>query len=334
MKRGCCLFLAFVVIMAVCSVKVAASGLLPPESSPLIRHYYKVHNTCANVEPFVRYQMKLSFDKDKTITPKLIKLLYSDCMVNGCDASILLDGDNTEKTSPKNRGLGAFVVIDKVKKVIEARCPGAVSCSDILNIATRDAIFFSGGPSYPVFLGRRDGLKSEASWVDLPSPSISWEAALAYFTSKGLNLQDMGTLLGGHMMGRTRCSNILDRLYNFNNTGKPDPTMEPTTLTSLQKQCPKKVKLGQPNPLINLNPENPNNKFTNSYYKRILANKAVLGVDQQLLYGDDTHDLTDEFVKGLEDFKGGFAYSMSRMGGLKVLTGTQGEIRRNCHVIN
>lgn len=54
----------------------------------------------------------------------------------------------------------------------------------------------SGGPSYPVFLGRRDGLKSDAAWVDLPSPSISWESALAYFTSKGLNVQDMATLLG------------------------------------------------------------------------------------------------------------------------------------------
>nr|GFB18447.1 probable peroxidase 26 [Tanacetum cinerariifolium] len=111
----------------------------------------------------------------------------------------------------------------------------------------------SGGPSYPVFLGRRDGMKSDASWVDLPPPSISWEASLAYFTSKGLDVKDMVTLLG---------------------------------------------------------------------------------VDQQMLYGNDTHDLTDEFAEGLEDFRGRFAYSMSRMGGLKVLTGTKGQIRRNCHVVN
>ncbi|XP_022022648.1 probable peroxidase 26 [Helianthus annuus] len=334
MKREGSLFLSFIVILAVCGAGVEATGLLPPESTPLIRHYYKVHNTCANVEPFVRHQVKSLYDKDKTIAPKLIKLLYADCMVNGCDASILLDGDNTEKKSPKNRGLAAFAVIDIAKKVIEARCPGVVSCADILNIAVRDAVYFSGGPSYPVFLGRRDGRKSDAAWVDLPSPSISWESALKYFTDKGLNLQDMVTLLGGHMMGRTRCSNILDRLYDFNKTGKPDPTMEPTTLSILQKQCPKKVKLGQPNPLINLNPDNPTHKFTNSYYSRVLASKSVLGVDQQLLYGTDTHDLTDEYANGLEDFKGGFAYSMSRMGGLKVLTGKNGEIRKNCHVVN
>ncbi|KAK9052771.1 hypothetical protein SSX86_029401 [Deinandra increscens subsp. villosa] len=194
MMREGTVFLSFTVILAVCVVETAAAGLLPPESAPLIRHYYKVHNTCANVEPFVRQQVKALMG-DKTITPKLIKLLYADCMVNGCDASILLDGDNTEKKSPKNRGLAAFAVIDIVKKVIEARCPRAVSCADILNIVVRDAVFFSGGPSYPVFLGRRDGKKSDAAWVDLPPPSISWESALAYFTSKGLNLQDMVTLL-------------------------------------------------------------------------------------------------------------------------------------------
>ncbi|KAL8201285.1 hypothetical protein R6Q57_012624 [Mikania cordata] len=324
---------------------MAAIGLLPSESSPLIRHYYKIHNTCANVEPFVRQQIKALMG-DKSITPKLIKLLYADCMVNGCDASILLDGDNTEKESAKNRGLGAFAVIDIVKKVVEARCPRAVSCADILNLVVRDAIYFSGGPSYPVFLGRRDGMKSDAAWVDLPLPSISWESALAYFTSKGLSVVDMVTLLGvvkwltfglvsgGHMMGRTRCSNILDRLYDFNNTGKPDPTVEPTTLSYLQRQCPKKVRLGQPNPLINLNPDNPTHNFANSYYSRVLARRSVFGVDQQLLYGNDTRELTDEYSNSLEDFRGEFAYSISKMGGLKVLTGTKGEIRKDCRVVN
>ncbi|XP_024995515.1 probable peroxidase 26 [Cynara cardunculus var. scolymus] len=333
MKRQGCVFLFFVLIFAFIGVEVTATGL-PPESAPLIRQYYKVHNTCANVERFVRFQVKSFWDKDRTITPKLVKLLYADCMVNGCDASILLNGNNTEKASPKNRGLAGFAFIDIVKRVVESRCPGAVSCADILNIAVRDAIYFSGGPSYPVFLGRRDGLKSEASWVDLPSPSISWESALAYFTSKGLNVQDMVTLLGGHMMGRTRCSNVHDRLYNFKNTGKPDPSMESTTLSYLQQQCPKKVRLGQPNPLINLNPENPTHNFTNSYYKRVLANKAVLGVDQQLRYGGDTYELTDQFADSLGDLKGEFAFSMSRMGGLKVLTGTKGQIRRDCRVVN
>ncbi|KAL4567686.1 hypothetical protein LXL04_023278 [Taraxacum kok-saghyz] len=325
--------LALVAIGMMVGGSQAAIGM-PPESAPLIRHFYKVHNTCANVEPFVRHQVQLVWANDKTVAPKLIKLLYADCMVNGCDASILLDGPNTEKSSPKSRGLAAYVLIDKIKQVLEARCPQAVSCADILNLAARDAVYLSGGPSYPVFLGRRDGVESNAAWIDFPSPSSSWESTLAYFESKGLDLQDMVTLLGAHMMGRVRCSNILDRLYNFNNTGKPDPSMEPSTLTYLRAECPQKVRLGQPNPLINLNPSNPTHSFTNSYYSRVLANKAVLGVDQQLIYGEDTHDLSDEYATGLQDFKLGFAFSMNRMGGLKVLTGSKGQIRLNCRMVN
>lgn len=136
------------------------------------------------------------------------------------------------------------------------------------------------------------------------------------------------------MMGRTRCNYILDRLYNFNNTRKPDPTMGASTLSDLRKKCPPKVKKGQSNPLILLNPNNGLNKFTNTYYSRVLANKSVLGVDQQLRFGDDTYQLTQEYATGFEDLRREFALSISRMGGLKVLTGNKGEIRRNCRMAN
>ena len=59
----------------------------------------------------------------------------------------------------------------------------------------------AGAPSYPVFTGRRDGRSSSAASVDLPSPSISWETALAYFKSKGLDVLDLATLLGKLLHG-------------------------------------------------------------------------------------------------------------------------------------
>ncbi|CAK9171009.1 unnamed protein product [Ilex paraguariensis] len=341
---------------------VQAAITLPPEDRPLTRHYYKKLITCKNVEAFVQHQVMLFWNKEKSLTAKLLKLLYSDCMVNGCDASILLDGPQSEKTAPQNAGLGAklpnlgltvFDVIDKIKIIIEDRCPGAVSCTDILNLATRDAVHYVKSSTYThtYYHGYksllsmlkyyhesiRDGLESKAEWVYYPSPSISWESALAFFRSKGLDVQDMATLLGAHTMGKAHCSYILDRLYNFNNTGKPDPSMKKSLLTNLRKQCPPKSKTGQSNPLVFLNPDNgPNYKFTNSYYSRVLSHKSVLAVDQQLLYGSSngTKQLTNQYAGSFEDFGEEFALSISRMGGLKVLTGNKGEIRRNCRSTN
>ncbi|KAM7280720.1 hypothetical protein ACFE04_007854 [Oxalis oulophora] len=298
-------------------------------------HYYKIHQTCNDTEAFIKHQVDKFYEADKTIAPKLLRLLYSDCFVTGCDASILLDGADSEKMAPQNRGLGAFIIIDKIKEVLESYCPGVVSCADILNLATRDALHMAGAPSYPVFTGRRDGMSSSKASVDLPSPSISANEALAYFESKGLDADDMGTLLGAHTMGKTHCSYVVDRLYNFKNTGKPDPALNQTLLTKLRAECPPRTQKGQTDPLVFLNPDSGSNyKFTNSYYSRVLSHQAVLGVDQQLLYNSDALLISQEFAISFEDFRKSFAFSISRMGGIGVLTGKEGEIRKDCRRIN
>ncbi|PPR90788.1 hypothetical protein GOBAR_AA29896 [Gossypium barbadense] len=327
---------ALAVLSLWCTMEVAVEAAWSLQTPvKLVWHYYKVHNTCDYAEAYIRHQVESFYKYDKTIAPKLLRLLYADCFVDGCDASVLLDGPNSEKTAPQNRGLAGFAFIDKIKTVLEARCPGVVSCADILNLATRDAVHLSGAPSYPVYTGRRDGMTSTKDSVDLPSPSISWEASLAYFRSRGLDVLDMTTLLGAHSMGRTHCSFIVDRLYNFNDTGKPDPSMKASLLAEMRKLCPPKTKKGQPDPLVFLNPASESKySFTNSYYSKVLTNEAVLGVDQQLLYNEDTKQITEEFAAGFEDFRRSFALSMSRMGNINVLTGKEGEIRKKCRFPN
>ncbi|XP_074320067.1 putative peroxidase 61 [Silene latifolia] len=311
-------------------------GAITVPKEGLMRQYYKKTNSCENVEAFVKHQMKKFLKKDKTITAKLLRLLYSDCMVTGCDGSILLDGVDSEKTARQNIGLGGFVIIDKIKIVVEERCPGAVSCSDILMLATRDAVALAGGPSYIVYTGRKDGFSSKASSVDLPSPDISMDQGLKYFSDRGLDAQDYTTLLGAHSMGKARCRYLSTRLYNYQGTGKPDPTIASSKLKELMKTCPKKK--GPHEGLVYLNKDSGDKyRFTNSYYKNIMSGKGVLSVDQQLYFGNDSLQLTQEFVDpiyGFKEFKKAFALSVNRMGAYNVLTGTEGEIRRNCHRVN
>ncbi|KAF9625350.1 hypothetical protein IFM89_021738 [Coptis chinensis] len=116
----------------------------------------------------------------------------------GCDASILLDGNSTEKTAIPNLSLRGYDIIDQAKAAIEKAFPGVVSCADIIALETRDVVALSGGLTtrYNVPTGRRDGLVSLANNVDLPSPSISVSQSIAVFAKKGLGLTDMVLLLG------------------------------------------------------------------------------------------------------------------------------------------
>lgn len=68
----------------------------------------------------------------------------TNCVQQGCDASILLD-DTSTFTGEKNAGPNAnsvrgFDVVDTIKTQLESACAGVVSCADILAIAARDSV--------------------------------------------------------------------------------------------------------------------------------------------------------------------------------------------------
>ncbi|XP_072992408.1 probable peroxidase 26 [Typha latifolia] len=324
----------FVVLQQILNgAQVHAQGNPRLPLNGLVMHYYKVTNTCTYAEEFVKHQVKLAWEKDHSVAAALLRLLYSDCFVTGCDASVLLDGEESEKAAPQNSGLRGFDVVDRIKKVLEIRCPGAVSCADILHLATRDAVALAGAPKYPVFTGRRDGMSSSARLVDLPPPSVTWNQALSYFQAHGLDELDLGALLGAHTMGVTHCRYIYDRLYDFNNTGKPDKTMANSIIRELRKKC--RSSAGSTDPTVFLNPSSGSNySFESSYYYRTMQNLAVLGIDQQFTATSNGKRIAAQFRDGFEDFRRYFALSISRMGSLGVLTKDQGEIRSNCHYTN
>nr|GEU95501.1 peroxidase 60-like [Tanacetum cinerariifolium] len=180
--------------------------------------FYKGKCQAADVEDIVRRTVYSKFLRDRSITPALIRMQFHDCFVSGCDASILLDGPNSEKTAPPNLSVRGFDVIDAAKDAVEKVCPGVVSCADIIIMATRDVVSLSGGGRYKVQTGRRDGLVSLAqNTISLPPPTASVVTANQLFALKGLTTTDMIYLsdLASDNLSKSTVARIA-RSSNFN----------------------------------------------------------------------------------------------------------------------
>ncbi|KAL9257978.1 Peroxidase 60-like protein [Drosera capensis] len=284
-----------------------------------------------NVELVIFNVIKKQFLKDRTLVAALTRLQFHDCFVDGCDASILIDGPDSEKTAGANGSVRGFEVIDAAKAAVEELCPGVVSCADIIIIAARAAVFLAKGTWYEVQTGRRDGLVSLASNVNLPGPTIPVPDAVALFESNGLSVPDLVLLLGGHTVGITHCFFITDRLYDFQGTGQPDPTMSPALLASLRNQCPENS--------LGLNPITLDQNMSrvdivdNSFFKQLMERRGVLQIDQELAFDPSTRGIV-RFLANASDFPARFGFSMVKLGAVGVLTKNQGQIRRNCRVVN
>lgn len=123
---------SFIILMIFSYRPVSVKGQI------LATNFYSV--ACPLAESIVVTTMKYSFILQPSIAPAMLQLHYIDCFIQGCDASVLISGPNTEKTVVANLSRLAFQVIDDIKRRIELLCPGVVSCADILAIAAREAV--------------------------------------------------------------------------------------------------------------------------------------------------------------------------------------------------
>uniref|UniRef100_A0A453EBF6 Peroxidase 1 n=1 Tax=Aegilops tauschii subsp. strangulata TaxID=200361 RepID=A0A453EBF6_AEGTS len=164
-------------------------------SQGLQRGFYD--SSCPDAEDIVRSTVEKYYNNDATIAPGLLRLHFHDCFVQGCDASVLISGASSERSAPQNFGLRGFEVIDDAKSQLESTCPGVVSCADILALAARDSVDLTGGPSWSVPLGRRDGrISSAADAKALPSPADPVSVQRQKFADQGLSDHDLVTLSG------------------------------------------------------------------------------------------------------------------------------------------
>nr|DAD40288.1 TPA_asm: hypothetical protein HUJ06_014611 [Nelumbo nucifera] len=292
--------------------------------------------SCPQVETTVRSTVQSHFRSDPTIAPGLLRMHFHDCFVQGCDASVLIDGPSTEKTAPPNQLLRGYDVIDDAKTQLEAACPGVVSCADILALAARDSVVLANGPSWQVPTGRRDGLVSRASdTTTLPGFTDSIDVQKQKFADQGLNTQDLVTLVG-HTIGTTACQFFRYRLYNFTTTGNgADPTIDSNFLPQLQALCPPN---GDGTRRIGLDTGS-SDRFDGSFFTNLRNGRGILESDQKLWTDPSTRTFVQQFsgpIRGLLGlrFNIEFGRSMVKMSNIGVKTGTEGEIRRVCSAIN
>ncbi|XP_031498499.1 peroxidase 5-like [Nymphaea colorata] len=321
--------------LACCLLMEVAAWAALAQAHGLRVDYYK--HTCPSAEAVVRQTVAKAVARDSGAPAGLLRLHFHDCFVRGCDASVLLDStpDNTaEKDSPiNNPSLTGFDVIDEAKSILETQCPQVVSCADIVAFAARDSVHIAGGFYYPVPAGRRDGLVSMESEVveNLPMAFFDVKQLEENFARKGLSLEDMVTLSGAHTIGDSHCSSFSDRLYDFNSMNASDPSLDPKYVSYLKTKCP--APDSAQDPTVPLDVTTPK-RLDNKYYVNLKYHRGLLSSDQALMDRADTARMVHANINRGSMWAHKFSESMVRMGSIQVLTGSQGQIRKSCRVVN
>ncbi|KAJ7964296.1 Peroxidase [Quillaja saponaria] len=299
-------------------------------SAQLSKNFYS--KSCPKVLNTVRSVVQSAVSKERRIGASLLRLHFHDCFVNGCDGSILLDDTSSfrgEKTAPpNNNSIRGFEVIDRIKSKVEDACPGVVSCADILAITARDSVEILGGPSWHVKLGRRDSTTasfSDANSGVIPPPTATLNNLIYRFKTKGLSAKDMVALSGAHTIGRARCTIFRTRIYEEKN-------IDSSFAQTRQGSCPSTVGSGD-DKIAPLDVQTAD-YFDNKYYQNLINKKGLLHSDQILFNGGSTDSLVTKYSNNDNSFDSDFVAAMIKMGDIEPLTGSNGEIRKNCRKPN
>ncbi|GJN13971.1 hypothetical protein PR202_gb00736 [Eleusine coracana subsp. coracana] len=288
-------------------------------------------SSCPGVYDAVKSVMESAIAKEKRMGASILRLFFHDCFVQGCDASLLLDDTSSfqgeKMASPNNGSVRGFEVMDAVKSAVEKACPGVVSCADILAIAARDSVVILGGPNWNVKVGRRDSTTASFSGANnnIPPPSSGLANLTSLFAAQGLSQKDMVALSGAHTIGQARCTNFRAHVYNDTDINSP-------FAKTRQSDCPITSGSGDNN-LAPLDVQTPT-VFENNYYKNLVNKEGLLHSDQELFNGGATDSQVRSYVSSQSAFFADFVTGMIKMGDITPLTGSNGQIRKNCRRIN
>ncbi|CAN6483479.1 unnamed protein product [Victoria cruziana] len=276
---------------------------------------------CPQAESITQGFVKEHIPNAPPLAAALLRLHFHDCFVRGCDASLLLNStknNKAEKDATPNMSLRGFTFIDAVKSKVEEACLGVVSCVDIVALVARDAVVVTGGPYWKVPTGRRDGTVSLASkaLTNILAPTLNFTSLKANFAIKTL-------LLLYH------CNFVSKRLYNFTGKGDQDPSLDKFFAAKANK-----CKTPADNSTILEMDPGSFRTFDTHYYTNVVKRRGLFTSDSSLLTDSTSKSYVDGILGGSIDFFKEFALSMEKMGRIEVKTGTQGEIRKVCIVVN
>nr|CAB3466061.1 unnamed protein product [Digitaria exilis] len=237
-----------------------------------------------------------------------------------------------------NGSLGGYDVIDTAKAVLEAVCPGVVSCADVVALAARDAVSSQFGRDlWDVQLGRRDGTVSRASeaLAEIPSPSDNFTTLEAHFAAKGLDVKDLVILSGAHTIGVAHCNTFAARLSSSSSvSGAGDPSLNAAYAAQLRARCGPTPSAAASNnaTAVPLDPGSPA-RFDAHYFVNLKLGRGLFASDAALLTDRRAAGMIHRLTRQphfLEEFRN----AVRKMGRVGVLTGERGEIRRNCRAVN
>ncbi|XP_047094678.1 peroxidase 2-like [Lolium rigidum] len=334
--------------VAAAVVAVVLAVALAAEASELKVGYYD--KSCPGVENVVKWHVAKALKANRKTGAALVRLIFHDCFVRGCDASVLLDptpeNPEPEKKAPVNIGLAAFDLLDEIKSAVEDRCPGTVSCADILIYAARDAgsLMSNGNVHFDAPAGRLDGMHSHAAEAqhDLPDSTFNIGELIQNFKRKNFTIEEMVILSGAHAIGVGHCSSFRARLtapkeqilpaYRGLLAGKCGAGPDPIVTNNIRDEDPKAIAATVPSFLPKLR------KFEfldNSYYHNNLARIVTFNSDWQLLTEKEARGHVHEYADNGTLWDEDFSDSLLKLSKLPLLPhGSKGEIRKKCRYVN
>ncbi|GLJ31748.1 hypothetical protein SUGI_0638610 [Cryptomeria japonica] len=315
------------IVICLISITFITCQQIPEPVSGLAYGFYK--SSCPRAEEIVREELGYFLNNNITSVGGFLRIPYHDCFVQGCDASILINATDGELSSLPNQSLRPEVLqeIEKIKEKVEAACPNTVSCADIVVLAGRDSVHLSKGPYFEVPTGRRDSLNyvlgSDITSAQLPPPNSTVTQLITRFVLDGLSGLDLVALSGAHSVGTAHCSAFINSLFPLSNR------LTSSFAQELLQICPNQ----RSNNLTVMDKATPF-VFDNKYFINLVEGLVLFDSDTALLQNSQTSSAVKSFADDQQEFFGQFAESYIKMSMINVKTGSTGNIRKVCSLLN